>query len=372
MTNNKKALALSILSMLMCCAMLIGSTFAWFTDTETAGVNSIVAGNLDIELQDVNGETLAADAKLFKDFKWEPGAVLVSDAFKVANVGTLALTYDLSLKVNSKNTLNGHALDEVIKVAVVDKAPASRDAALALEYVALSEFKTSGVLLPEENKDATDFVVVLYWEPTDHDNDYNVNNGKTTDDEKDALTIEFGVSVFATQTPYESDSFDENYDAAAHATQDILATVEAGVGKLNIKMLKDDGTPYATLSPLKNVDGVYTSDVTILDEEQTVLGVFNDIADTLFGEVASQSAKINSITISVIVEDDVISGTPYENNGKYIDANSLLNSISPILNRAGINGATTIDYLDGVTITVAIEDVAGVTTTYALVFALAE
>ena len=52
---TKKALLMSVLSVLLCCAMLIGSTFAWFSDTETAGNNKIVAGNLDVQLLDKNG-----------------------------------------------------------------------------------------------------------------------------------------------------------------------------------------------------------------------------------------------------------------------------------------------------------------------------
>ena len=53
MTNSKttrRALVLSVLSLLLCCSMLVGTTFAWFTDSVTSGKNKIVAGNLDIEL----------------------------------------------------------------------------------------------------------------------------------------------------------------------------------------------------------------------------------------------------------------------------------------------------------------------------------
>ena len=48
--NTKRALLASVLSMMLCLAMLIGSTFAWFTDSVTSGKNTIVAGNLDVEL----------------------------------------------------------------------------------------------------------------------------------------------------------------------------------------------------------------------------------------------------------------------------------------------------------------------------------
>ena len=51
MTNSKstkRALVSSALAILMCGAMLIGTTFAWFTDPASTGVNTIQAGNLDI------------------------------------------------------------------------------------------------------------------------------------------------------------------------------------------------------------------------------------------------------------------------------------------------------------------------------------
>ena len=46
--STKRALIYSTLALLMCVAMLIGTTFAWFTDTASTGVNKIQAGNLDI------------------------------------------------------------------------------------------------------------------------------------------------------------------------------------------------------------------------------------------------------------------------------------------------------------------------------------
>ena len=42
--STKRALLTSVLAMVVCLAMLVGSTFAWFTDTATTGVNKIQAG----------------------------------------------------------------------------------------------------------------------------------------------------------------------------------------------------------------------------------------------------------------------------------------------------------------------------------------
>ena len=51
MTNNKstkRALSASIMSMILCIVLLIGATFAWFTDSVSSGTNVIKAGNLKI------------------------------------------------------------------------------------------------------------------------------------------------------------------------------------------------------------------------------------------------------------------------------------------------------------------------------------
>ena len=57
---TKRALLTSVMALVMCVVMLVGTTFAWFTDTASTGVNKIQAGNLDIELEmqvTENGET---------------------------------------------------------------------------------------------------------------------------------------------------------------------------------------------------------------------------------------------------------------------------------------------------------------------------
>ena len=69
MTNRKstkRALLGSVMAMVLCLAMLIGATFAWFTDTASTGVNKIQAGNLDVQLVDENGNSLEGKTLEFK------------------------------------------------------------------------------------------------------------------------------------------------------------------------------------------------------------------------------------------------------------------------------------------------------------------
>ncbi len=235
--NTKKALLMSMLSILLCIAMLIGSTFAWFTDSVTSGRNKIVAGNLDIELY--RGVTMDDSAKVTKDtmlfqnpdgtnITWEPGVVIYEN-FTVKNVGSLALKYSLALNVVDKNFVKDttKSLADVVKVAFLNKHfTGDRTEAEALtDYKPLENTAKTGTLLPEE-KDETraseKFAIVLYWQPGEHDNDYNLNNGNESDD-GDPLFIQLGVDLNASQYTYEKDSFNELYDDfATDENKDII------------------------------------------------------------------------------------------------------------------------------------------------------
>ena len=54
MTNRKsvkRALVASIMAIMLCAVMLVGTTFAWFTDTASSAVNKIQSGNLDVVVE---------------------------------------------------------------------------------------------------------------------------------------------------------------------------------------------------------------------------------------------------------------------------------------------------------------------------------
>lgn len=251
--NTKRALLASVLSMFLCVAMLIGSTFAWFTDSVTNGKNKIVAGNLDIELYHTNGnvteeEQVEADTPLFvnadgTDILWEPG-VMVYENFTVKNVGSLALKYLLNINAVKFNTVKGtdQSLKDVLKVAILDEAfSGDRDAAKELTFdKTIADFAKSGNLVPlksatETAKAEETYAIVIYWEPSAVDNDYNLNNGKTSSDGGE-LFIDLGVDLFATQDTVENDSFDNQYDADAlkevATAEDLTGAIKPGANIL--------------------------------------------------------------------------------------------------------------------------------------------
>ena len=100
---TKRALVLSLLSLLLCCSMLVGTTFAWFTDSVTSGKNRIVAGNLDIELKysknfDTWTTVEGTEDLVDPDALWEPGRTEVV-YLKLSNEGTLVLKYNFAMTV---------------------------------------------------------------------------------------------------------------------------------------------------------------------------------------------------------------------------------------------------------------------------------
>ena len=112
MTNSKatkRALISSALAILMCVAMLIGTTFAWFTDTASTGVNKIQSGKLDVALEmstdGVNWESAEGKTLTFKTkdnraadkILWEPGCTYELPQLRVVNNGNLALKYKIQI-----------------------------------------------------------------------------------------------------------------------------------------------------------------------------------------------------------------------------------------------------------------------------------
>lgn len=190
--SSKQALLLSVLSMVLCVSMLIGSTFAWFTDSASASVNTIQSGNLDVELVGEDGEPLEGALKWVaqdnrETILWEPGCEYKTQGFRIKNNGNLALKYTIAL-----NGVVGDAkLLEVISFSVVDANGTE---------IALNTFE--GKL---ENANQTSDVLYLKGKMSEAaGNDYMKQ-------ELSGITI----VVYATQLNHEYDSNGNKYDEGA-------------------------------------------------------------------------------------------------------------------------------------------------------------
>ena len=209
-TKTKKALFMSVLSMVLCIAMLIGMTFAWFTDTASTGVNKIQAGKLDVELQmqDNDGNWVSAENQTLQ-FKvngkipaegtqilWEPGCTYELPALRVVNKGNLALKYKVII-----NGVDGDA--ELLKA--IDFTVTNNGKAASLDG-------WEGKLLPENstlNVEGADTfetapIVISGKMRTDAGNEY-----------QDKSIEGIGITVIATQLEAEFDSNGNDYDKSA-------------------------------------------------------------------------------------------------------------------------------------------------------------
>ena len=127
MKRNVKftSLMMSLVAIIVLFAMLIGSTFAWFTDSVSSNGNIIKSGKLDIEMlwadgkEDPNnaGWKDASQGAIFNYDNWEPGFAEVRH-IKIKNAGTLALKYRVSIVANGEVS----NLADVIDVYYVDPA----------------------------------------------------------------------------------------------------------------------------------------------------------------------------------------------------------------------------------------------------------
>lgn len=233
MTNSKstkRALLSSAFAILICVAMLIGTTFAWFTDTASTGVNKIQAGNLDIEvkytLDGENWNDLDGATDIFQKGLWEPGHTEVV-ALKFKNNGNLALKYSINMNIVDEtagvNKFNQeYKLSDYLKVKTLSQeASGIGDICIGmafsarndgLGYTATANFKDATVLdhdLFLAPGEVGNYLIMKVYMPETVGNEANAISTEK------AASINFGLNVVATQIPYEKDSFGNTYDKDA-------------------------------------------------------------------------------------------------------------------------------------------------------------
>ena len=204
MNNNRKAtkraLLTSVMALVMCVVMLVGTTFAWFTDTASTAVNKIQAGNLKVDIIGADSKdhvsmlnfTKAADAK-GEELLWEPGCRYLTEGFRIANNGNLALKW--KAQVNKGTTASNEGNFDLLDVIDFYLVKGDKNG----EGTPLDEF--TGNLKKDEISGVYYIKGVM---KTTAGNDYQ---GLTLD----GITI----TVYATQDTVESDSFNNQYDKDA-------------------------------------------------------------------------------------------------------------------------------------------------------------
>ena len=227
--TTKRSLIASFISLLLCLSMLIGTTFAWFTDAVTSNSNLIQAGKLDAEMYwsdtlldaDSDQWQSADGVPVFTYDKWEPGYTEVKYV-KIANNGNLSFKWQLTIEAESAVGKLAEVID-VYYVNPVSNEIISLDgltSAGELVDVIGNRTATAGVLLPEgetsnEYLAGSTILAIAFHMQEDAGNDY----------QNESVGDGFSLKLLATQFSYENDTFGNKYDENATWPKIDLITV---------------------------------------------------------------------------------------------------------------------------------------------------
>ena len=280
----RSALGMSVLSIALCAAMLIGTTFAWFTDTASTAVNKIQAGTLDVDIVNKEGTSLDKGTLAFKDkngktdILWEPGATFNLDSFQIVNNGNLALKYKVVI-----SGINGDSkLLEAIEFSATKQGATDKP-----ETIDLANFE--GVLLPKgktaidaekEDVEKTELITI------------SGHMKETAGNEYQGLSIDgVAITVYATQYTYEYDSKGNDYDenATYYPVLDAAGLKDALVNGGNIRV-DSDVVPTETLVAEKN---------TTLDMNGSTIANENDIWNAANNAWSLVSARGEGVELTI-------------------------------------------------------------------------
>ncbi len=246
MKATKKAMLSSLLALVLCFAMLLGTTFAWFTDSAVSSDNKIKAGTLDVQLYkwtgtDASEEITALSDPLFtEDTIWEPGRTEVV-YLSIKNNGTLDLKYKVALETKE---VSAHDLREVMSYAITPDA----------EYGEVTGWLQNGET--EETLDTEEAITVATENVAleagaEHFFALSVHMDEEAGNEYMGESIAFDIRVLAGQLASEEDGFgNPNYDTDAEYDHVGTASVGAfaeGQSAQELNVMDKDGQKIASI-----------------------------------------------------------------------------------------------------------------------------
>ena len=354
---TKRALLTSVTALVMCVVMLVGTTFAWFTDTASTGVNRIQAGNLKVDIVDESNESL--DGKTLKFIQavnetekapvesvlWEPGATFFTQGFRIANKGNLALKY----KVVVSGTTGDTGLLKVMEFDVVSKMEKTGS---KVDFTT-----TPGQLQPSAT--GTLSVSDVYYLRGHMDEDAG-------NEYKNMTLTGISVTVYATQLNSEFDSFDKDYDKDADYSADVWDGTSATADELaaatddtNKVVTVESGKLLAALAKAVNNGNTYegytiklTKNIDLNGNEWTPIGTkgtSNVFKGTFDGDGRTiKNLKISSgdcVAFFGAVENAIVKNLTVEGNVNGTNAAGIVArvvggaTIENCVNRATINAS---------------------------------
>lgn len=295
MTNTKKSLLASGLVLLVCAALLMGTTFAWFTDSITNSGNQVDSGELNVSTiayyWDPQAGTWENNVQfnfdsnaVIQETNWEPGqynAVLIrvgnyheSDDQAVA--AKVALHFNITSKENPDNlsdalwyklTSFGPVSDAHANSAVnydanlsynnPDSRPATGDSNVTCMSAIEKDATAPVTIYPDYYQGQYVYYLLEYGMYTDADDQYQGG------------TFSLDIGVTATQAPAETDGFNnnqyDNIDFTPVATEEKLQNVAKTGG--NVILTQD-----IALTQRLDVE----KDLTIVGDNKTITAPADD------------------------------------------------------------------------------------------------
>ncbi len=330
--STKRALLMSALALLMCFSMLIGSTYAWFTDSVTSGNNIIKSGNLDIELEYWNGtewKDVKGASDILTNTLWEPGVTEVA-YLRVANAGSLAFKYQLGINILNEVEGTNQAgesfkLSDYIMFGVVEDVNGETEAypktdagrAEAIADVAVAKRINNGYSKASSMESGEElYLALVVYMPTTVDNVAN-------HDGKNIPQINLGINVYATQYAYENDSFGNDYDDAASVT------VEPGESIADaIKNVEDGGVVFLA----NGVHDVASGPIVIEGKKVAIVGLGEVTINKNYGNTHIFTVKNGA---DVTIENVTMDGKGNTREGVYVRWNSKVTLKDVVIKNTG-------------------------------------
>ena len=282
MQSTKRTLLTNVTALLLCFVMLIGTTFAWFTDEVTSANNIIKSGNLDIGMSWSNdnenwNQVEGVDAKPVFDYdRWEPGYTEVR-YIKVQNLGSLSFKYQMAINPVGFVGKLAEVIDVSFDIVTGNDAfvaPTKDNKQGSLTTVATLKdiingngVVAGGVLLPKgETAEGyyTEEIVVCI--------SFHMQETAGNEYQKESIGEGFGINLYATQFDYENDSFDSSYDDNAtwpEISSGVAASTAIDASSLLLGALTSDvsinGNGFSANVPkdVKVADGATRLDLTV-------------------------------------------------------------------------------------------------------------
>ena len=329
--TSKRALLTSVLSIALCLSMLIGTTFAWFTDTASTAVNKIQAGTLKVGLYKNESCTETAEGQTLKfqtaddreEILWEPGCTYQLEDVYIKNEGNLALDYTVVIAGIGGDVGLNKVIDWTMKVGdrdlTADKAQ--------LVPGASAKLSISGHMQ------------------------------ETAGNEYQGMSIDnIAITVYATQSQYESDSKDNTYDAGADMTPDNLEQRVQGSAEVKA----DEDTIVTTKDASASAvipAGALTADTTVtlsktpvatsgnitVDAAQSAATYEISLTDSAGNKITAVDDKYFTVTLKIGENLEV---TSFKHNGVDMTENQDLDAVDQYYYNAetGIVTFTTDDF----------------------------